>query len=423
MSELHHLLTFPKRPITEEFYVKELNDLLKSGIPATYTLEQVAEFERNEKKKLEDPNYKEEESKSDDEESSSNTTPLHIMSRSLPKDLTKSEEEVILKLMDILFEYGAGWNFIDYENKTIGDLLLEWNSSVETPLYRRLVDAGVSAELLLRVINGGEVEFLDNDNFAEFEDNDANNSQEITTEQETAEVPQKIEPISADHEDATAAHSETFLNTKLEYTDDALVTKTNRDGVMMDWETNIMKLAANTLAPKHGATVINIGFGMGIIDTFLQQNKPAHHFICEAHPDVLSRMKKDGWYERPGVTILEGRWQDTIPTLFDLDEPVFFDGIYYDTFSEHYNDMLALYDTIVGLLQPEGVFSFFNGLGADRRICYDVYKKIVEVDVSQYGLKCTYETINVEQDDERWDEVRRSYYNCPVYYHPIIRFA
>ncbi|CCC67372.1 hypothetical protein NCAS_0A08140 [Naumovozyma castellii] len=410
MSELHHILTFPIRPITKEAYLPKLSAFLKSGIPATYTLEQVAAFEQG---------------KEDDETTSgSNTTPLHILARSLPEDLSSDETVVVLEMMNTLFEYGAGWNFLDYENKSIGDLLLEKRGQDRNGiLYQRVVEAGVSAELLLRKVTGGEIEFLDDD------DNDdelpiIKEDPPKDDEQESYSHSEGATKIAVDN-DATAADQETYLHTKLEYTDDALVTKDNRDGVMMDWETNIMKLASDTIFPDlndtSSATVLNIGFGMGIIDSFIQEKNPKRHYICEAHPDVLAKMKKDGWYEKQNVVILEGRWQDTLNKLLD-DGNVFFDGIYYDTFSEHYQDMLDLYDLIVGLIKPEGVFSFFNGLGADRPICYDVYKKIVELDVAIYSMKCEYTTIHIDKQLPDWKDVKRSYFNCNYYYHPRISF-
>ena len=201
---------------------------------------------------------------------------------------------------------------------------------------------------------------------------------------------EEVAVVAHSNDDATAGDQMTYLKTELEYTKDSLVTKNNRDGVMMEWEDHIMKLAADTLfsSPSletdNDAVILNIGFGMGIIDTYIQSKSPKLHYICEAHPDVLAKMRKDGWYDKPNVVILEGRWQDTLNKLLDQGD-VFFDGVYYDTFSEHYQDMLDLYDVIVGLIKPKGVFSFFNGLGADREICYDVYKKIVEIDVAIYG--------------------------------------
>ncbi|KAG0666418.1 Arginine N-methyltransferase 2 [Maudiozyma exigua] len=398
MSDLHHLLTFPTRPITSDVYKTQLNHLLKSGIPSTYTLEQVAAFEQGKEDEEDDPE-------------ASNTTPLHILARSLPKDATTEELKVVLNMMNTLFEYGAGWNFLDYENKSIGDLLLENGQGRESDLYKRVVEAGVSAELLLRKVNGGDIEFLDGP--MDVQEDEGN----------VEETPETKETVI--DSDLTASDPKTYLSTELEYTDGKLITKENKDGVMMDWEDSIMKLAADTLFfgatnPKE-ATVLNIGFGMGIIDTYIQEKNPAHHYICEAHPDVLAKMKQDGWYEKPNVTILEGKWQDTLNKLLD-DGSVFLDGIYYDTLSEHYQDMLDLYDVIVGLIKPEGVFSFFNGLGADRPICYDVYKRIVELDVNNYGMNCEYTTIQIGKQLPDWNDVKRSYYNCDYYYHPRISF-
>ncbi|EGV63617.1 S-adenosyl-L-methionine-dependent methyltransferase [Yamadazyma tenuis ATCC 10573] len=194
----------------------------------------------------------------------------------------------------------------------------------------------------------------------------------------------------------------------------------------MSWEHNLMQMGCNSLFknreddPEEEMVVLNIGFGMGIIDTMIQDKKPFKHYICEPHPDVLEKLKKDGWYQKPNVVILEGRWQDKVAEL--LSEGVFFNGIYYDTYSEHYSDMLELFDLIVGLLKPQGIFSFFNGLGADRQVIYEVYKKLVEIDLSNYGLQISFTDINLPTL-EVWDDIKRSYWNCPVYYHPEVKFV
>lgn len=51
-------------------------------------------------------------------------------------------------------------------------------------------------------------------------------------------------------------------------------------------------------------------------------------------------MRKKGWYERPGVTILEGKWQDFIESE-ELYAVGGFDVIYTDTFSEDYGGKLS----------------------------------------------------------------------------------
>ncbi|SCU94286.1 LADA_0G07668g1_1 [Lachancea dasiensis] len=400
MSSLHELLNLQTQPI-DESYVEKLTALLKSGIPATYTIEQIAAHEAGQ---------------DDVQDTGSNTTPLHTLIRSLPDVFSEKETQIVLKMMDVLFEFGAGWNFLDFENKSPGDLLFERGFCDGNVLYNRIVEAGVSAELLLRKLND-DIEFLD------VEQEDKEEEEEIESE-----VPSSQGSVAAEHAEQhdTAEHQAAYLKADLEYTANALVTKENKDGVMMDWETDIMRLACETMFQHHDATadgpvVLNIGFGMGIIDTFIQDRQPAKHYICEAHPDVLKHMREQGWHEKPNVVILSGRWQETLSKLLD-EGSVFFDAIYYDTFSEHYADMLDLYDTIVGLIKPDGVFSFFNGLGADRQVCYDVYKRVVEMDVKNYGMKCDFDTIPLPKNPD-WEDVRRSYFSCDRYYHPKIRFA
>ena len=92
-------------------------------------------------------------------------------------------------------------------------------------------------------------------------------------------------------------------------------------------------------------------------------------------------MREKGWYNKEGVTILEGKWQDFVGTK--RLEDMLFDAVYTDTFSEDYEgdiqrpfltpgthqicfeDLCRFFDHVPKLLAgPDGRFSFFNGLGA-----------------------------------------------------------
>ncbi|EDO17685.1 hypothetical protein Kpol_1004p62 [Vanderwaltozyma polyspora DSM 70294] len=414
MSELHDLLKFAERPVGSG-YLEKLRYYLSNGIPSTYTVEQLN-------------NYLE--GKEDDECNGSNTTPLHVLAKHLPENINDEEEKVILEMMNTLFEYGAGWNFIDAEDKTVGDHLIDRGYGIDSLFYRRLVEAGVSAELLLRKVNEN-IEFLE--------------EQEDDEEEEVLEEV-KPEQAVAVNSDATANEPEVFLSTELEYRENALVTKDEQDGVMMDWEDEIMKMSAKSLLKtvnnsgdgddNESKNVLNIGFGMGIIDGYIEEyrDEDTKHYICEAHPDVLAKMKEDGWFDKKGVVVLTGRWQDELNKIID-EGGIYFDGIYYDTFSEGYEDMIELYDNIVGLLKPDGIFSFFNGLGGDRQLCYEVYKEIVSIDMKNYGMRCEYRVVPVGIKSEgngdkgkggieepNWQDIKRSYYNIPYYYHPEIQF-
>ncbi|KAG5418608.1 RMT2 [Candida metapsilosis] len=432
MSDLHDLCKFPQRPITAT-YVDNLKFYLKNGIPATYTVEEAYNFING-----------------IEEEPTTTTTPLHLICTHVPKDLTSDEVAIVSQMVEILFEYGAGWSFTDINNNTPGCILIE-RGLAELPIYQQIVDAGVRAELLLRKVSEYDMEVisdtedLDHEAIAgkseKTEEALADEPEEIKTAEDTKESASAGRVVSDDAPDAPSQNQESYLSTKLEYVDDALVTKDRKDGVMMSWESDIMQLGADTLFKgayidtnelDSEVNVLNIGFGMGIIDTMIQAKKPTMHYICEAHPDVLEKLKTDGWFDKPNVKVLAGRWQDELPQL--LNQGVFFNGIYYDTFSEHYSDMLDLFDLVVGLLKPHGVFSFFNGLGADRQVIYQVYRKLVELDLANYGLECKFVDIDVpdtlfksksdeeDADSSVWDNVKRSYWSCPTYYHPVVKF-
>lgn len=431
MSELHYLCKFPQRPITNA-YIDNLKYYLKNGIPATYTVEEAYNYTND-----------------IEEEPTTTTTPLHLICTHVPNSATPDEVAIVSQLVEILFEYGAGWSFTDINNNTPGCILIE-RGLQHLPIYQQIVEAGVRAELLLRKVGEYDMEVIsdteDLDHEAIVGEKEVTEITKDTVTEETTTDQIKLEPNAAqvdqdDEPDAPSQNQQSYLNTKLEYVADALVTKDRKDGVMMSWESDIMKLGADTLFKgayieenelDSEINVLNIGFGMGIIDTMIQDKHPTMHYICEAHPDVLEKLKSDGWFDKPNVKILPGRWQDQLPKL--LNEGVFFNGIYYDTFSEHYSDMLDLFDLVVGLLKPHGVFSFFNGLGADRQVIYQVYRKLVELDLENYGLQCKFIDVDVPEtlfkrdmksdyeDGSVWDNVKRSYWSCPTYYHPEIKF-
>jgi type IV protein arginine methyltransferase len=124
------------------------------------------------------------------------------------------------------------------------------------------------------------------------------------------------------------------------------------------------------------------------IDSYFQAQPvpPSTHVIIEPHPDVLKYMREQGWYEKEGVIVLEGKWQDFVGAKM-LDDMVF-DAVYTDTFSEEYEgevhmlvyyrnpnvrssrDLRRFFNHVPKLLAgPDARFSFFNGLGATSMSC------------------------------------------------------
>ena len=83
-----------------------------------------------------------------------------------------------------------------------------------------------------------------------------------------------------------------YLEQRVVITDDLL-----RDhagfAVMMPWETPLMEAHAEFVCRAAGGTILNVGFGMGIVDAAIQKRGPhKRHVIVEAHPQVVERARE-----------------------------------------------------------------------------------------------------------------------------------
>ncbi|KAI5236018.1 arginine N-methyltransferase 2 [Aureobasidium subglaciale] len=358
---------------------------------------------------------------------------------------TALEEDEALKTVKLLLENGAIWNDLDDNNETPGCLALRLGLK---KCYEAMVEAGVRAELLLSRLDGFEMlaqyeddseeEEEDAEGFEiiENENGDSLQASMVEVDESAPElvgpdgtvpgaesVPELVQIDENGQETKVDVNSEDYLASELTFKGDRLLDG-DKNGVMMSWETDIMQKTVDRLCPEPGLRVLNVGHGMGIIDGIFQDKKVAVHHIIEAHPDVLARMRKDGWYEKPGVKIHEGRWQDVVPQL--VEENQVFDGIYFDTFAEEYKALKEFFtEYVIGLLDPEGRFGFFNGLGADRQVCYDVYTRVVEMDLFDAGMDTEFEDLHIPDLDEQgeWEGVRRRYWALDNYRMPTCKFV
>lgn len=113
-----------------------------------------------------------------------------------------------------------------------------------------------------------------------------------------------------------------YLDDRVSFSEDKLM-DSNSKAVMMAWEKPLMEAHAKAICSV-GGHILNIGFGMGLVDTAIQQYSPASHTIVEAHPEVYERMLRTGWGEKNNVKIVLGRWQDVLPQLESYDGKTMF---------------------------------------------------------------------------------------------------
>ncbi|PNP53721.1 hypothetical protein THARTR1_05845 [Trichoderma harzianum] len=343
-------------------------------------------------------------------------TPLHAAIRACgPADEPSGEEdegedgcvEEAREVVSQLFFSGAIWNDVDANNETPACVAYRLGRKT---LYNLCVDAGVRAEILLALMDGYEELSSGGDD----EDDDEtmqDQDQEVATDEAKAqdgEVVEAAEPLKFVPPDANEkpVTSEEYLQSDLTYDDNKLL-DSDLNGVMMAWETDIMRRSVAALIPdaQPGKRILNIGFGMGIIDGMFAELKPSKHHIIEAHPAVLKHIsspesKFGASWEKSGpedgaYKVYGGKWQEAVLQLLEQGE--LYDAIYFDTFGEDYSQLRMFFmEYVPALLDQEGRFSFFNGLGADRRVCYDVYTKVVEMHCADAGLDVEWEESDVD---------------------------
>lgn len=204
--------------------------------------------------------------------------------------------------------------------------------------------------------------------------------------------------------------SKPYIQQILTYTEDGRLMDETGQAVMMEWERPIMEQAAQVIT-RNGGRVLNVGFGMGIIDTEIEKYPITEHWIIEPHLDVYTKMLNDGWHLKPHVTILYGDWQYYMKFLPE------FDGIYIDTWDEQIWDFLK---NTPNMLKKGGVLSFFNNPRGDEKGLhmsqeeYDILSPICQIDFE------TIELNHIDGPDKQtanggfyWHPDWKTYY-CPI---------
>ncbi|RYP79884.1 hypothetical protein DL769_002717 [Monosporascus sp. CRB-8-3] len=398
------------------------------------------------------------------QEPTTGETPLHAAVRACapgnrsssgkPATTTTGEDdadaEEVKKAKDVVYELfmsGAIWNDVDSNNETPGCLADRLGLR---DLYQLCLEAGVRAELLFGLLEGyEELESDDSDEIMEEGEEEGEEKVGGGAGAEDGDVEAEPEDIIVDSDPDRAfvppqpaggpdVKSDEYLRSELTYDKSKLV-DSSQNGVMMAWETSIMRASVKALLPglAVGRRILNIGFGMGIIDGMFAETRPSKHHIIEAHPAVLEYVdgpecKFGKEWEASGPTegaykVHAGKWQEVVPKLLEQGE--MYDAIYFDTFGEDYSQLRMFFTEYVpGLLDDGGVFGFFNGLGADRKICYDVYTKVVEMHLSDAGMDVEWQELDVdmsglqEEGKGEWQGVRRRYWTLDKYRLPTCTF-
>jgi Spermidine synthase len=136
--------------------------------------------------------------------------------------------------------------------------------------------------------------------------------------------------------------------------------------VMQDWESPLMQRMALSVA-NNGASVLEIGYGLGISAKYVQAIGPRIHVIIEANGDVAASARQDLNYEIDAgrVHVMEKLWQDAVlGGALRGCAPNGFDGIIFDTYplsqQELRKNHFAFFPYAKSLLSHRGRFTYFS---------------------------------------------------------------
>jgi amino acid adenylation domain-containing protein len=135
--------------------------------------------------------------------------------------------------------------------------------------------------------------------------------------------------------------------------------------VMQDWERPLMKAMAEIVTESHG-DVLELGFGMGISATYIQEFGVRSYTVVEANEGVAEYFER--WkrgYPGRDIRLIHGRWHDVADKLGT------YDGVFFDTVpinEEEYvkevidNVVMAedIFPTTARCLRRGGVFTWYT---------------------------------------------------------------
>ena len=220
-----------------------------------------------------------------------------------------------------------------------------------------------------------------------------------------------------------------YLATPVRYDGDDKLLDEDNDAVMMSWESPLMRLHARLICAAKG-DVLNVGFGMGIIDGYIaDENKTRSHTIIEAHPDVYAHMGRRGWMKKKNVRVEFGRWQDVLNAIADANDALpggvsnenarLFDGVFFDTYGEEWDDMREFHALLPRVMRPGGVYSYFNGLAPDNIFFHTVYCRLAAKELGRLGFETSFDVVPIDtKSDEIWKGVKRRYWWGDTYFLP-----
>lgn len=178
--------------------------------------------------------------------------------------------------------------------------------------------------------------------------------------------------------------------------------------IMHSWEKPFMDIIAKKVT-QNGGHILELGFGMGLSATAVQNENIKSHTIIEVHPEIYKKAllwSKD----KKNVRIILGSWQEVIPTLTQK-----FDGILHDTHADDFSKFLL---TIKNICNEGCIVSFFKNITYDEKFFDITAVKIQEVTTDVFPYSKDGSLTGIFKDGEY--KIKSVYYSNGVFLNKVV---
>lgn len=153
-----------------------------------------------------------------------------------------------------------------------------------------------------------------------------------------------------------------YLSTPLRYKNGVLTSNALEGdlcSIMDNQEDLIMEKSAEVLFKNKPKSVLNIGHGLGIIDSYIKLHNPESHTIVDIHPDAVKFAKSKGFNQ-----VVNMDWRNYAEIC--IQKGVKFDSIYFDTYNLNIlkHEWIDFGKVVDSILNKGGIFCWFNGFAA-----------------------------------------------------------
>jgi guanidinoacetate N-methyltransferase len=170
--------------------------------------------------------------------------------------------------------------------------------------------------------------------------------------------------------------------------------------VMEDWEHPYMKRLAE-IASKNGGRVLEIGFGLGIAASYIQQTKKVkEHIIIEANHEIAEMARAFCKTAHSTAHVIEGLWEDVIDQITDGT----LDGILHDAYPLDESEVMGqvhFAKTAHRKLKTGGVFTYFSDEA--HRFRDDHLHRLLDAGFQKHNIQGEVVEVNPPESCRYWN--------------------